>query len=263
MLDPKIVSGASTASTIPTRDSSPDLVRAVGWLSLTAIALNGTIGAGIFSLPATAAQFLGSSSPLAYLAAGAAMLLIVLCFAEASGRFGRPGGPYLYATAAFGSFIGFEVGWLFVLARLTATAAVCNTFVDYLGYLWPAMAHGTGRLLILTILIGAFAVINCLGVQFGARVMNILTVGKLLPLLAFCFVGLFFVDPHSFSFTALPRWSSLQQASLLMLFAMGGFEFASVPSEEVVDPKRTVPAVLVSSVILVVALYLFIQVVAM
>src|ERR1700730_5287679 len=91
-------------------------VRAVGALSLTAISINTVIGAGIFALPATVASLLGPASPLAYLTAGAAVLLIALCFAEAGSRFESSGGPYVYARAAFGDFVGFEVGWMFVLA---------------------------------------------------------------------------------------------------------------------------------------------------
>ncbi len=242
---------------------SPTLVRAAGWPSLTAIAINGMIGAGIFALPASMAQLLGPASPLAYLVAGAAVLLIAFCFAEAGSQFERSGGPYLYARAAFGSFIGFEVGWMFALARLTATAAIANTFSAYLGYFWPGMAQGTGRLLAITFLIAVLAGINCLGVRPSVWLINILTIGKLLPLLLFSLVGLFFLDPNSFSFTVFPELSSLQQASLLLLFAFGGFEMASVPSEEAIRPRQDLPLALISSVSLVVVLYLLIQVVAM
>ena len=57
-------------------------MRAVGLVSLTAVSIYTTIGAGIFALPATVAQLLGGTGPLAYLAAGAGVLLIVSCFAE-------------------------------------------------------------------------------------------------------------------------------------------------------------------------------------
>jgi amino acid transporter len=83
------------------------------------------------------------------------------------------------------------------------------------------------------------------------------------PLLVFCAVGLFFVDTHRFSFTTAPAPASLQEASLLLIFAFGGFEIASVPSEEVVNPKRALPPALVISVGLAVVLYLVIQLVAM
>ena len=95
-------------------------------LSLTAIAVNGMVGSGIFVLPAQVAQLLGPAGLSAYLAAGLAAGLIVLCFAEVGALFDRSGGPYLYARAAFGDFVGFEIGWMMLLARLTAMAAISN-----------------------------------------------------------------------------------------------------------------------------------------
>ena len=240
----------------------PAVIRGIGGLSLTAIAVNTMVGAGIFAQPAIAAQLLGPASPLAYLTAGAAVLLIALCFAEAGSCFDRSGGPYLYASAAFGPLAGFEVALLFVLARVTAVAAVTNTFCSYLGYFWPAAAHGLFRLLTITTLIGILTIINCLGLRQGVRTNNLLTIAKLLPLLVFGLVGLFFLNPHRFSFTSLPSVGSLQQASLLLMFAFGGFEAASIPSEEVRHPGRVVPVALLCSVGMVASLYLLIQVVA-
>ncbi|HSE37788.1 MAG TPA: amino acid permease, partial [Blastocatellia bacterium] len=83
---------------------------------LIAIAVNGVIGSGIFVLPATVASLLGPASPVAYIVAAFLIALIVLCFAEAGGMFEQTGGPYLYAREAFGSFVGFEVGWMFLLS---------------------------------------------------------------------------------------------------------------------------------------------------
>ena len=238
-------------------------VRAVGVLSLTAISINTIIGAGIFALPATVASLLGPASTLAYLTAGVAVLLIALCFSEAGSRFESSGGPYVYARVAFGDFIGFEVGWMYVLARLTAVAAVSNTFSDYLGYFWPAVGHGAGRLIAITVMIGALTAAHVAGVRLGVAVNNLFTIGKLLPLVVFCVAGLFLLDVHTYSATPLLTAASMQQASLLLLFAMGGFENASVPSEEVIDPRRSLPIALLVSVTSIVGLYLVIQVVAM
>ena len=96
-----------------TRDLSARFVRAVALFGLIAIALNGVIGSGIFVLPATVASLLGLASPVAYIVAAFLIALIVLCFAEAGSMFEQTGGPYLYARATFGSFIGLEVGWMF------------------------------------------------------------------------------------------------------------------------------------------------------
>ena len=110
------------------------LVRTVGRFSLTAITVNGVVGAGIFVMPATVAGLLGPASPIAYVLAGVAAILIALSFAEAGSYYDRAGGPYLYAREAFGDFVGFEVGWMFLLARLAGAAAIINAFAAYLAF---------------------------------------------------------------------------------------------------------------------------------
>jgi len=104
----------------------------LGVLGITAISLNGIVGAAIFGLPATVASILGPASPLTYLIAWLATVLVGLCFAEMSSLFESTGGPYIYAKKAFGNFVGFEVGWMFLFARLTAVAFICSGFTAYL-----------------------------------------------------------------------------------------------------------------------------------
>ncbi len=246
------------------REPAPtQLVRAIGLLSLTAIAINGVIGAGIFVLPATVAKLLGPVSPAAYLVSGLATVLIVLCFAEVGSLFERSGGPYVYARAAFGRFIGFEVGWMFLLARLTSLAAISNAFTAYLGYFLPEVAAGSGRVIAITLTLVALTTMNLIGVRYGAWAVNLLTVGKLLPLLLFISAGLFFIDARRFSISSLPQMGPLREAGLVVMFAYGGFEFASVPSEEVIHPRRNLPIALVAAISLTVVLYLSIQLVAL
>lgn len=245
------------------KSSRTQLVRAVGLLSLTAIAINGMIGAGIFVLPATVAKLLGPLSPLAYLISGVAIVLIVLCFAEVGSRFERAGGPYLYAREAFGSFIGFEVGWMFLLTRLTAFAAISNAFTAYLGYFWPLVGTGIGRVLAISAALSVLTAINLFGVRYSAWFVNLLTVGKLLPLLLLATVGLFFLDGQHFSVSGLPEIGALRQASLVLIFAFGGFEFASVPTEEVLNPRRNLGVALIAAVTLTGTIYVLIQIVAL
>ena len=90
--------------------AAPALRRALGRWDLTAIGINAVIGGAIFLVPSQVAARLGGWAPLAYLLVGCASLLVALCFAEVGSRFDRTGGPYLYTRAAFGPFIGFQVG---------------------------------------------------------------------------------------------------------------------------------------------------------
>jgi amino acid transporter len=242
---------------------APKLVQAVGLFSLIAIAINGIIGAGIFVLPATVAKILGPMSPVAYLIAGLAVVLIVLCFAEVGSMFENAGGPYVYAQAAFGNFIGFEVGWMFLLTRISGMAAVSNAFAAYLGYFIPPVSGGAGRTLAITVIIVTLATLNLLGVRYGVGVVNLLTAGKLAALLLFIFAGLLFVDPSRYQLLVLPPAAPLKQASLVLVFAFLGFEFASVPSEEVINTRRNLPIALVIAIALVAMIYILIQIVAL
>src|SRR5947207_9781389 len=115
----------------------PVLVRAIGRWSLAALVINSIIGSGIFGLPSEIAKLVGHESPWAVLIAGAAMGIVMGCFAEVGSRFSEAGGPYLYARASFGRLIGIEVGWMLWLVRIAAPAATANLLVIYLGEFWP------------------------------------------------------------------------------------------------------------------------------
>lgn len=246
-----------------TEAQRPAFRREVGLASLTAIAINGVIGSGIFVLPATVAALMGAASPSAYVVAALLTALVVLCFAEAGSRFDRTGGPYLYARHAFGRFAGFEVGWMFLLTRVAAAAAIANACIAYIGWFAPALASGWGRLLALTAIFGGLAAINYAGVRHGTRAVNLFTWAKAVPLLVFVGVGLFFVRSDRVELLALPQAGTLREASLLLIFAFGGFENANVPAEEVKNPRRDLPIALLTAVAVTAVLYVLIQVVAL
>src|SRR2546423_13872251 len=92
---------------------SPEgLVRGIRRWDLVAVTINGIIGAGIFGLPSKVYALIGSYSLIAFVVCALVVMLIILCFAEVGSRFEQTGGPYLYAQEAFGSAVGFEVGWV-------------------------------------------------------------------------------------------------------------------------------------------------------
>jgi APA family basic amino acid/polyamine antiporter len=147
------------------------------------------------------------------------------------------------------------------LARLTAFAALCNLFVGYLGYFIPASSFGLGRASVITTVVLFLTLANIVGVRSTAAVTNVLTVGKLIPLLLFIGVGLFFINPQNFSLAARPANPSFSTAMLLMVFAYSGFEAAVVPAGEARDPARHLPFALLTGIAVVVVIYVLIQVV--
>ncbi|TGE08095.1 APC family permease [Hymenobacter fodinae] len=239
----------------------PDLVRGIRRWDFVALIINITIGAGILGLPAKIYALVGAYSVVAYGASAAIVALIILCFAEVSSRFSGAGGPYLYAREAFGPLVGFEVGWLLWISRLASFAALCNLFVDYAAYFWPTVGSGLGRAVLMAGLIMALTLINLVGVRTASLVNNMFTVSKVLVLVLFTGVGLFFVDWQVFSFAVAPGYTNFSGAVLLLIFTFSGFDVAAIPAAEIQQPQRNVPFALFTAIATVAVLFLLVQVV--
>ena len=242
----------------------PDLVRAIGRWSLAALMVNIIIGGSIFGLPSTVAGILGGQSPIAYLIAAGGIGIIAACVAEVASRFQRPGGPYLYAKAAFGRFLGLQTGWLLWLSRISSAAAVGNVFIDYLSGFWPQAKGTVTRVVILTILIGGLAAANIRGVKMGTWFSNFFTIAKLLPLLILVVGGLLFTYVHGSPVPPVAESHSAgawMNAVLLLIFAYSGFEAALIPAGEVKSPAQDAPVALLAALVSVTTVYCLVQVV--
>lgn len=212
-------------------NSATGLRRVVSRWQIVALALNDVIGSGIYLLPAAAVALLGPQSVWAVLAAGGAVCLIVLCFAEASSYFDEPGGAYLYAREAFGDFIGFEVGWMTWLARVASVASLAAGFSQAVAYLWPAAAAGGARATAVIVPTLILTWLNLIGVRSGVRTAVVLVVSKLIPLAVFLGLGLRFAQASRVA--AQPAGSGdLGAAALLLLYAYAGFENTTAPDRK-------------------------------
>ena len=248
---------ASTTSSV-----APTLRRALGRWDLTAIGVNQVIGGAIFLMPSQLAAQIGPWGPIGMVLMGLASLSVALCFAEVGSRFEGTGGPYLYTRAAFGRFVGFEVGWMQWFTRAASQASVMAGIAVALGYYWPVMTSGWPRHLVLTAVTAALAWINVRGIRQSAWLVNALTIGKLLPLALFIIVGVAYVDPARL--TTLPPISFHQAstAALLLIFVYGGYDVVPVPAGEAIDPRRHVPFALIATIVSVTIVMTLAQIVA-
>jgi amino acid transporter len=241
----------------------PTLKRVVSRWQIVALALNDVVGSGVYLLPAAAAAMLGPASLWAVALAGLAVLLIVLCFAEASSHFEEPGSAYLYAREAFGAFIGFEIGWMTWLARVASVASLSVGFALALGYLVPAATGGPGRTIAVVLPVVFLTAINIFGVRSGVNTGVLLALTKLLPLLIFVAVGIFAVSRSLAAGQEPHANSGFGEASLLLLFAYAGFENTAAAAGEFKNPRRDVPFALLVEIGIVTLLYVAVQWVAL
>jgi len=245
------------------RAAEQSLERAIGPWALGANAVNLTVGAGIFALPAVVAAILGPAAVLAYLVCGALVLLVLTCFAEVGSQVTRSGGAVAYVEEAFGPMAGFVTWVVFSLAYCAGSdAAIAHVMMDAFATPFPALAGGVPRTLAFIALFGGLAAVNVRGVRQGARLAVTATVAKLLPLVLLVALGSFAVQPSNLAWSGWPTFQQLGAGTLLLFFAFGGAESALTPSGEIRDPARTVPRAVLSAVGAVVLLYVAIQFIA-
>ena len=237
------------------------LVRGIGRWDLTAIVINTIVGAGIFGLPSKAFALVGPYSLVAIIICGVIISFIVLCYAEVASRFTVTGGPYLYAHEAFGTGTAFGVGWLSLVVRVTTQAANTNLLVTYLGFLWPPATEPAIRIAIIAFAIGGLFVVNLIGIRQAAVTTNLFTIGKLLPMIIFIAVGIFFIEPSRLNLGSTPQYSSFSTAILLLIYAYVGFESSVIAAGETKDPHRNFPFALLVGLGIVATFYILIQIV--
>src|SRR5688500_2118756 len=257
------MTGAAPAEASAHGEQSEGLVRAIGVPGLAANAVNLTVGAGIFALPAAVAALLGPSAILAYLVCGLAVALVFLCFAAAGSRVSRSGGAYAYVEAAFGPYPGFLVNILLWFGfGVLGDAAIANVMVDSIAAVVPALGAPGPRAALMLALFGGVALINIRGVRQGVRFAVGITIVKLAPLVLLVLGGLFAVRWDNLTWTGTPAAADLGAASLLLFFAFAGAETALTACGEVRNCARTVPRAIFLAIGGLLLLYLGLQVVA-
>ncbi len=179
------------------------------------------------------------------------MLLVALCYAETGSRFRETGGAYLYSRAAFGKFIGFEIGWMQWFVRVSSQAAIVSGIASAISYYWRPANRGWGQALVvssITLLIGYW---HTRGIRESVSAIRFFTIGKLVPLLIFVTAGLVLTDWRELrSFPAVSPHQAMT-AGLMLVFAYGGFETVPVISGEAKNPRRDLLYALIATILCV------------
>ncbi len=218
--------------------------RALGLSMATALVVGNMIGSGVFLLPASLAAY-GPISLVAFGLTGIGAVLLAIVFARLGRAYPKTGGPYVYSRRAFGDFIGFQQAWGYWIAAWAGNAAIAVAFVSYLGEYWPTVrTDGMVAALVAIAAVWTLTLVNAVGVRQGGMVQLVTAIVKFVPLAVIAVVGVFFVDWDNFStfnVSGDSTFGAITAAAALTLWAFIGLESATVPAEEVRDPKRTIP----------------------
>lgn len=244
--------------------SDEGLKRVVGVRTLAINAVNMTIGAGIFALPALVAAEIGASAFLAYFVCTLLLGLVLLCFVEVGTKISTSGGAYAYIEEAFGPLAGFLTNTIFWLGfTALANAAVANVMADNLAIFFPKLGEPVFRALFLIAVFGGLSWLNVQGSKESTTFVNVVTVLKLIPLLLLIVFGFAHMQTENLQVTAWPSVQQLGEASLILFFAFGGGAEATLSaSGEIKNPTYTIPRGFLLGVLVVFLFYLAIQLVA-
>ncbi|HEU5260623.1 MAG TPA: amino acid permease [Gemmatimonadales bacterium] len=224
------------------------------------------VGSGIFRTPGLVAAQLGRPwlTFVAWVLGGVVAFLGALCFAELATRHPKAGGKYVYVREAFGRRAGFVVGWVEGLAIYpVAIAAIAVVAGEYAGRLAGLGAGGTRWMGVG--LAALFTGINLAGVATGRWVQNGVTAAKLLVLASVVVLAFAAGDGagwHSTLPTApvgLAIVSALALAFQAVVWTYYGYLDVGKIAEEMVEPGRTLPRVLLGGIATVAALYLLLN----
>ena len=232
------------------------LPRRIGIGGALLLAFNGAIGASIFALPGSLAADFGTFAPWLFPLVGLASLLIAVPFAQSVAAFPKSGGPATYGRV-FGTLAGFELGWIYYVARATAFAANLNVLVDYVARWWMGADIGGIRIGLMLAAVAAFAVANITGVRPAMRLLGSLTVLKTVPLLLAAVAALVIAGVPAPG--PLPPISAVESGILIVFYAFVGFENGTVTAGETRQPERTLPRALLGTIASVAVLYFFVQ----
>lgn len=233
--------------------------RTINKIGIAVIAVNGLIGAGIFALPAGAAELSGNFSPWMFLICALLMALVVMSFAQLSTGFDDSGGPVLYTQQAFGDHVSFQTTWLLYVGRLTALAANSNALIFYLGFIYSPINTGAVKPFAILMVLSILTVINLFGVKKTMSILQGMTMLKLLPLILFIGVGAFHINPQILFSAPELSLSEFEATLLLLVYAFIGFEGALVPAGESKDPTKNIASALLITLVGTAVIYFFIQ----
>ena len=230
-----------------------------GW----SIAVGCAIGSGVFMMPTLLAPY-GMLGLAGWLTAGAGSLLIVLSLSRLARRIPKLGGPYAYVRAGLGDFAGFLIAWTYWIACIAAVAGIAIAFVGYLGFFFPFIIESSViSLLVALVLVWSLVALNMRSVDGSGTFQVATTLLKILPLLVMIVMGFIHMEPEimpPLNPTELHPIALLATVTTLVMWSFTGIETAAVPADNMAEPDKLIPRILLASVLTILVIYFLVSV---
>jgi amino acid transporter len=222
------------------------------------IVIGAIIGSDIYIVPGLIAGLIGPSAIGVWIIGGAISMVLAIVFAYCSYYVPNVGGSFAFVSKAFDDFYGFIAGWSMCIAEIIALPVFAIVFTNYFQYFIPLTY--IAQLLVRTIFIIVLTIINIVSVKAAGRLNDVLTFAKLTPLLIIIVLGVASIllrqNPlENYTPFAPMGLDNFSTVLVLVFWAYAGFELGSLPSSEVVDPKKNIPKAMISGMAIVIFFY--------
>ncbi|WP_230742862.1 APC family permease [Methanooceanicella nereidis] len=233
--------------------STADREGSLGVLDLVGLGVGGTIGSGIFVVPAVAAQMAGPSSLLSWVLCSISFGAVLACLTLLSTKYAISGAFYTLFFKAFDRrlarliILDYVISGIFGMATIAAAIGE-NVSVSFINE----------NIFLIGIII-LFGLINLLGIVISAWVEDVLTALKILPLILVSILLLPFIDTGNFTPFAPAGNLAFLGSAVIVYWCYTGFEVSAIPSGSVKDPKKNVPLSLMLVFIIVTLIYFIVN----
>lgn len=250
------------------------LRKELGVWSLMAAGIGSVIGSGWLFSSMYAAQTAGPAALIAWVIAGALMLMIALVFAELGMVRPESGGLVRYPLYSNGRLAASVVGWAMWLSYVGNPPSEAAAVVQYASKWWHGVYDsGAGELtglgtVVAVVLMALFVVLNYFGVKSFARSNNIITAVKIIiPIITVLLLlasgfgasskagGLGHnISQHGFApYGISAAFSAIASGGLI--FAYTGFRNVIELSGEASNARRDIPRAMVVTIVFSIVLY--------
>jgi APA family basic amino acid/polyamine antiporter len=234
------------------------LQRRLHRIDALAIALGTVIGIGVFRNTGVVLRGAGGfgSATLLWMVSGVLVLGGAVLYADLSGRVPEAGGPYAYVRVAFGGKTAFAYGWMNAGVAIPARQASTAMFTGELLSKWIPLSP---RALALTLYL-LLAVIHLFGVRAGAIAQRIFTAGKLLTVMLVVVLAIT-LGAMGTEATGAPAGPdgvpvvSFALALSAVWYTYLGWQDVVLLAEELYEPRRDLPVVMIGTVLLVMVVF--------
>jgi amino acid transporter len=227
--------------------------------AVTALAVGGMMGAGLYTLLGLAASTSGGMLPLAFLLAGVVAGFSVYSYAKLGATFPSRGGAAEYLRESFGE--GLVAGGLNVFqyaAYIIATALYAAGFAEYVAAL-AGDEGGALRKLVGVGVVVVFTGVNLLSSKLVGRSETVIVAIEMLVLVGFVAFSVPHLEPDRLRQAAPDGALGVLSAAALLYVTYQGFGVAATAGGSMGNPKRDLPRALYVALAIVGAVYLIVS----